>query len=38
MSPELRGSTVTLKVGFIPLAGSGWKAERRVQEFREDCQ
>ena len=37
VSPELLGSTLTLKVGFISLAGSGWKTERRVQEYREDC-
>ena len=34
---EQMSPTVTLKFGFISLAGSGWKAKGRMQEYREDC-
>ena len=37
MSAESHRFAIALKVGFICLSGSGWKAERRVQEYREDC-
>ena len=34
---EQLSPTVTLNGGFISLAGSGWKAKGRMQEYREDC-